>query len=83
MSDAGKDNSVPIILQSAGWETLADGRQQLLVHCESMVDYVTMPKKLLFRPAKLFKSGWDSEREVAFYRERGNEDIEAAVRDLM
>ena len=67
---AGYDDGRPIVLESAGWETLPDGTEQFLVHCETLIDFVCMPADLIFGPAVLFKVEWDSERKLAYYRER-------------
>lgn len=69
----------PYTLRSRGWETLPDGRQQLLVVCETVVDYATMPKELLFGPSVLRKRGWDSDRKLAFYRTGEIEDMEGII----
>ena len=70
MSDACEDKSVPIVIYNRGWEYLPDGRQQLLVHCETIVDYVTLPKGLAlgYKRAVLNKVAFDEERKLAFYR---------------
>lgn len=54
---------------------LPDGRQQLKVRCETVVDYATLPKELLFGNLSLFRGGWDSEKKIAFYRPGLLEDL--------
>lgn len=74
MSD--EDNSQPMALHSEGWGSLPDGRQQLLIQCKTLVDYATMPKTLVFGETVLHRSGWDSEKKVAFFRSGGTEDLQ-------
>lgn len=72
MSDEDK---TPMVLQSEGWENLPDGRQQLLLTCNTAVDYATMPKTLLIGKEEFHKYGWDSDRKIAFYRTGLIEDL--------
>jgi hypothetical protein len=67
MSD--EDPSVPIVLSGPGWEKSPDGIWQLPVECPTPVHYVTLPKTLQIGPQKVYKSGWDSDRRYAYYRE--------------
>lgn len=68
MSAGSDDASVPFVLYSEGWEYLPDGRQQLLVQCKTILDFVMMPEDLVFGEEVLWKAGWDSEKKIAFYR---------------
>ena len=68
MSEEDEDNSVPFVFHTEGWERIWDSRHQLLVRCNTIVDFVTMPKYLVFGEDVLRKVGWDMERSVAFYR---------------
>ncbi len=59
---------------------LPDGRQQLKVHCNTIVDYVTMPKDLRVGPTEVFKMGWNEENKLALYCERDiPEDVVVTV----
>jgi|SRR6185312_13337122 len=68
-SAAGHEDSTPLVLTSLGWESLPNGQSQLLLECSTLVDYVTMPKELLFGPFTVVKAGWDEDRKAALYRE--------------
>jgi hypothetical protein len=67
MSD--EDPSVPIVLSGPGWGKSPDGIWQLPVECPTLVHYVTLPKTLRVEPYSVHKSGWDSRRKYAYYRE--------------
>lgn len=69
------EDDTPTRLESQGWETLPDGRQQLKLTCNTIVDYATMPKSLLLGKLTVFKVGWDEEKKIAFYRAGGVEDL--------
>ncbi len=69
-TSAGYDDDRPIVLESAGWEILPDGTQQLLVDCGTLVEFVCLPGDLKFSRNVLFKVEWDSERKLAYYRKR-------------
>ncbi len=68
MSDENPDDL--IVLKGPGWQKLPDGSYQLPVQCETIVHYVTLPKTLRMGKWDLVKSGWDSERKLAYYRDR-------------
>lgn len=62
-----QEDDRPITLLSHGWEEMPDGRWRLVVVCETVVHYSTLPKSLLLGEEELHKQGWDSEKKVAFY----------------
>jgi hypothetical protein len=68
MSDENPDDL--ITLTGPGWEKLPDGSWQLLVDCETIVHYITLPKTLCMGCHDAYKAGWDSDRKLAYYRDR-------------
>ena len=80
MSDENPDDL--IILHGPGIEALPDGTHQLLVECPTIVHYITLPRILNYAKLELFKCGFDSSKQYAFYP-TAYPDRETATRMLL
>ncbi len=63
------DDRRPITVVSRGWEELPDGTWQGLIECNTIVEFITLPKNLVFEAKTYRRVGWDLERKVAFFRD--------------
>lgn len=77
------DDRRTITVASRGWEELPDGGWQLLIECSTIVEFVTLPKTLVFGDKRYDRVTWESKRKVAVYREDWNDFIKEQVRLLM
>ena len=77
------DDRRPITVVSRGWEEIPGWGWQLLIECNTMVEFVTLPKTLMFGRKRYDRVTWEAKRKVAIYREDWNEFIKEQVRLLM
>jgi hypothetical protein len=74
---AGYDDDRRIVMTGPGWERLPDGSYQFLADAPTLVHYVTLPKDLFMGDKRLHKSGWHSDRKLAFYLDTLPQVLEA------